>query len=89
MGEHYLLEVAEGASGHEFVTRHLIEAEDRQKVKYHYHRTLKTWAYREAPWGDKHALQRDALSAELFGIRKLTDAEYKFLDEFLVDWVKV
>lgn len=89
MGEHYLLEVAKGANGYEFVTRHLIEAEDRQKVKYHYHRTLKKCGYSDASWGDKHDLQRDALSAELFGIKELTNAEYQFLKEFLVKWVKV
>jgi hypothetical protein len=89
MTGHYLLTLEESGGQHDFMTRHLIEAEDRQKVKYHYHRTLKDWGYTSAPWGGKHALRRDNLAANIYEIRKLTPAEYGFLNEFLYNWTKV
>jgi hypothetical protein len=89
MAGHYLLTLEESSNGHDFITRHLVKAEDRQKVKYHYHRTLKDWGFGSATWGDKHALSRDGLSSEIHKIQELTSAEARFLDEFLYNWTKV
>ena len=89
MAGYYLLTLEESGGRHDFMTHHLIEAESRQMVKYHYHRSLKDWGYTGRVWGGKHALGRDDLGAEIHEIRKLTRAEYRFLDEFLSRWTKV
>jgi hypothetical protein len=88
MTGHYLLTLEESGGSHDFITRHLIEAEDRQKVKYHYHRTLKDWGYTSAPLG-KHSLRCCRIAADIHEIRELTRAEYGFLNEFLYNWTKV
>jgi hypothetical protein len=89
MTGHYLLTLKESSGRHDFVTRHLIESEDRQKVKYHYHRTLKNCGYHSASWGGKHALRRDELATDIHKITELTRAEYGFLKEFLTNWTKI
>jgi len=89
MAGDYLLTLEESGGRHDFMTRHLIEAENRQKVKYHYHRTLKDRGYNSAPWGGKHALRRNDLASDIYEIRELTRAEYGFLDEFLYHWTKM
>jgi|APHM01.1.fsa_nt_gi hypothetical protein len=86
---YFLLEIVESALGHDFTVRFLIREKGRQHVKYQYHRTLKDWGYRNADWGDKHALSRDGIASEIYSIRSLSRAEYQFLDEFLPKWTKV
>jgi hypothetical protein len=92
MVEYCLLEVEESTFGNSFVTRHLIETDNRQKAKYHFHRTLKDWGYNDNRATDyKHDLSGgpNGLGATLLSVRTLSDAEYKFLSEFLSHWTKV
>ena len=85
----YLLEVVESAGEDEFMTRHLIEVEDRQMVKYHFHRTLKDWGYSDTQW-DKHCLQGyRGLHSEIYSIKSLAPEEYDVLDQYLPHWAKV
>jgi hypothetical protein len=90
MAEKYLLTLEERAGENEFITRHLIEAEDIQMVKYHYHRTLKDWGYTDTAHG-KHRLEswNLGLSCEIQNIRPLERQEWGVLREFLPTWAKV
>lgn len=86
----YLLRLVEGHGEFENYTYHLIEAEDEQMVKYHYHRTLKNWGYRPADWGGKHALDgREMGAAEIDRIFSLSPAEYEVMDNYVTEWYKV
>lgn len=86
----YLLEVEERSGEDEFITRHLIEAKDKQMVKYHFHRTLKDWGYTDSQWG-KHCLEcwDRGLMSEIVGITELDAYEYEILDRYLYHWTKV
>lgn len=88
--EKYLLTLEEMCGDNGFMTRHLIEAEDRQMVKYHFHRTLKDWGYTDSQY-QKHCLESWdlGLSAEIYEIRKLKPEEYNILNKFLSHWAKV
>jgi hypothetical protein len=89
-GEPYLLTLTESAGELVFETYHLIEAKDRQMVKYHFHRTLKDWGYTDTQW-KKHCLEswdRGAM-AEIASIHKLKPEEYEILDKFLYHWTKL
>jgi len=88
MGQ-YLMRLIEGSGDFENFSYHLIEAEDEQMVKYHYHYTLKKWGYAPASWGGKHALDNwDMGFAELDLITELTDVEHYVLDKYLTGWHK-
>jgi hypothetical protein len=89
MTGHYLLTLKERKGLDVFHTQHLIRADNEQKVKYHYHRTLKDWGWTNTQYQDKHNLKRDNLEASIEQIRELTGAEYVFLKDFLQEWVKV
>lgn len=91
MTQHYLLELLENAAGDEFRTQHIIEAEDRQMVKYHFHRTLKDWGYRDTQFG-KHCLKSgrgSGLFAEIAGIHELDRVEANVLEQYIDIWTKV
>lgn len=85
----YLLELVEKSGSDEFMSRHLIEAEDRQMVKYHFHRTLKDAGYRNGWGNDKHHLTRDHISAEIYNIIELSPVEVDVLGRYLSNWTKV
>jgi hypothetical protein len=86
---YYLLELDEAAGGNEYTTRHVIESEDRQMVKYHYHSRLKDIGYSDTQYG-KHCLKGlNTGLTEIYNIRSLSRAEYKFLSEYLPKWMKV
>jgi hypothetical protein len=85
----YLLTVLESVGGNEFLTRHLIKTEDYQKVKYHYHRTLKDWGWHDTPF-DKHCLEGPhGLHSEIHAIEPLAPEEYEIMREYLGEWAKV
>lgn len=86
----YLLETEESSGESKFFTQHLIEAENEQMVKYHFHRTLKDWGYTDSPF-EKHCLENwdMGLLAEIVGIRELNPLEAKVLDRYLYHWTKV
>lgn len=85
--EPFLLETIERAGEDEFMTRHLIEAEDRQMVKYHFHHTLKDWGYTDTQF-DKHCLEGwRGLMTEIHSIKRLDPEEYEILDRHLPHWV--
>jgi hypothetical protein len=84
----FLLTLIETSGRHEHVTRHLIEAADRQMVKYHFHRTLKDWGYTDSQYR-KHNLEGDGTSAEIQEIKRLDSMEYKILDKYIGHWNKV
>ena len=84
----YLLELEENVRDDSFVTRHLIIADSAQMVKYHFHKTLKDWGYRDTTY-DKHYLTRDRLGAEILSIRPLKPHEFEVLDEYINRWTKV
>lgn len=86
--EPYLLTLEESAGEDTFITKHIIKTENRQKVKYHFHRTMKDWGYTDTQFG-KHCLQSGYLHCEIFSIDSLTDEEYNILDRFLPSWYKV
>jgi len=87
----YLLKVEEQSGEHTFVKHHLIRAENRQKVKYHYHRTLKDWGYTDTRSRHTHNLERDwgAVRADIYSIERLDRKEYDIMSDYVTDWVKV
>jgi hypothetical protein len=90
----YLLEVTNNSGGAEVVTKHLIDAENRQKVKYHYHRTQRSCGYTDV-FGDdqyKHTLENahSGLVTEIFRIREIeSPAEIAALEQYLPNWPKI
>lgn len=87
--EKFLLTVNEGVAGQEFLTRHLVEAESYQHVKYHYHRTLKDWGWHDTQFG-KHVLEGpNGLHSEIQSIQPLDDVEYEVMKKYLTTWAKV
>lgn len=85
----YLLEVEESSGESSFITRHLIKAADAQMVKYHYHRTLKSYGYTDTQYG-KHTLEMwdQGLTSEIVGIQELGYVEFEILDQYLHHWTK-
>lgn len=87
--EPFLLTVLENSGGNEFLTRHLIKADDYQKVKYHYHRTLKDWGWHDTQFG-KHVLEGPhGLHSEIQSIQPLSREEYDIMSKYLTTWAKV
>lgn len=85
----YLLVVEENSGGIEHFTRHVIEADDRQMVKYHFHRTLKDMGYTDTSYG-KHCLKgARGLLNNIQEIRRLDRHEYNILEDHLPTWGKV
>ena len=83
------MRLIEGFGEFENYTYHLIDAEDKQMVKYHYHHTMKDWGYNTADWGDKHSLDSwDSGFAELDRISELNNMEYGVLKEYISEWHK-
>lgn len=87
----YLLTLLESSGEHEHTTRHLIEAENEQMVKYHYHRTLKDYGYSDTyGYGDKHTLKGyRGIVSELMGIEELDYHEWDVMNRYLSKWVKI
>ena len=82
----YLLTFEENAGGQTFITRHTIEAEDRQMAKYWFHRILHEWGYTKTPFG-KHCLEGpNGLHTELQEVRSLDSDEYEVLNKHLSSW---
>lgn len=72
----------------EYLT-HTIEAENRQKVKYHFHHTLKDWGFTDTSFG-KHVLENwDAgVLNEIYEIKELERYEYEILNEHIYSFAK-
>ena len=85
----YVMVLEESISGNNFTVQHIIEAEDEQKVKYHFHRTLKDFGFNNTQFG-KHCLQgHNGLVTELVSIRPIENIEHQVLKKFLPSWTKV
>lgn len=85
----YLLVLEETSGGHDHFTRHTIEANSRQMVKYHFHRTLKDMGYHDTQF-NKHCLEgHKGLLAEIHEIRRLDRDEYEILSRYMPSWMKV
>jgi len=91
MGRYLLTLLETSGDGHEHTTRHLIEADTEQMVKYHYHRTLKDMGWSDAHrWGDKHTLEGyRGICTELMGINELDYHEWDVMERYLSKWAKV
>ena len=84
----YLLTFEESAGGQTFITRHTIEAEDRQMAKYWFHRILHEWGWKKTPFG-KHCLEApNGIHTELQEVRSLDSDEYEVLNKHLSSWPK-
>lgn len=88
---YYLLKVEQLSGEHEFVENHVIEAENEQMVKYHYHRTLKDMGWSDYyNVGGKHLLEGyRGLGTDILSIRELYQDEYQTLKKYLPQWVKI
>jgi len=89
---HYLLTVEEQTSKNVFYTNHIVEAENEQMVKYHYHRTMKDGLYQDSAYsGNKHLLKSfdGGLMADIYEIKELSDQEQSILSRHLPEWLKV
>lgn len=85
----YLLVLEENSGASEHITRHVIEANDKQMVKYHFHRTLKDWGFHDTQFG-KHCLEgHRGLLSEIREVRRLDRHEYNILKKHLPTWSKV
>jgi hypothetical protein len=85
----YLLEISEDAELDDKRTQYTIEANDKQMVKYHFHRTLKDVGYTDTQYG-KHCVKGvNEKLIEIHDIQSLTEAEYKFLSVYMPEWDKV
>lgn len=91
MTQHYLLEVEERAGDDTFLTQHIVEASDAQMVKYHFHRTLKSWGYNDSRFGKHYLIGGGGgrLGAEIHNIVPLNQTEYNILNKYLSYWTKV
>lgn len=73
----------------EIVSQHVIEAPDRQMVKYWYHRVMRENGYTDASWeSGKHFLElwEAGHATDIESITELSDAEYTVLKEYLPAW---
>lgn len=87
---YYLLKVEQTAGGSEFVENHVIEAENEQMVKYHYHRTLKNMGWGDAEFGGTHLLEGyRGMMTDILTIRNLHKDEYQILNKYLTKWTKI
>jgi len=85
----YLMVVEENSGIAEHIVRHVIEANDRQMVKYHFHKTLKEWGHSDTPYG-KHCLEgANQLLTELTDVRRIDRHEYDILKKHIGSWHKV
>lgn len=89
--EKFLLTLLESQGENEHVTKHIIKAQNRQMVKYHFHRTLKDIGYSDGRGiGGKHCLEGyRGLWAEIHSIERLDWEEYQVLDRYVSTWDKV
>jgi len=86
----FLLTLEEASGKHIHITKQLIEAKDRQMVKYHYHRTLKDFGYSSKYTDPKHELVGpDGNHTNILRIEPVSYEEYKILKEYLGSWTKV
>lgn len=87
---HYLMTI-ELACGEwqEYLTL-TIEAQDRQMVKYHFHRTLKDWGFKDCSFGGKHCLELwdMGVAKELYEIKEIDRLEWEILDEHIYSFHK-
>lgn len=86
---YYLLTLEEGSRDNYHQTKHLIEAENPQMVKYHFHRSLKDWGYTDYPSDKKHRLHREEGFAEIKTITELDHSDYHTLNKYIDKWMKV
>lgn len=87
---YYLMKIEEMKGKESFLTNHVIEAEDRQMAKYHYHRTLKDRGYCRS-WSDhKHVLEGvSGTFTELVGIEELDATEWYILKKHIPKWTTI
>ena len=87
---HYILKVEQQSGENQFVEAHPIEAEDVQKVKYHYHRTLKDFGWHDTQLGGKHLLQGpNGVMSDILTIRPIDREEYLLMRKYLSTWSKL
>lgn len=85
---YYILTLEENSGGIEHITHHLIEARDRQMVKYHFHKTLKDWGFRDTEFG-KHCLEgARGLLSEIQEITEVERYEYEVMEKHIPNWQK-
>ena len=84
----YLLTVANHSGENVFHTHSIIEAEDRQMVKYHFHRTQKDIGGQDAWQSSKHAIEMPGhYVSEIESIEQVD--EVGSVGERLPSWPKV
>jgi len=85
----FLLVVESITNKETFLNRYVIEAEDFQKVKYHYHRTRKSEGWNDTDLG-KHTLEGwHGLHSDIHNIKPLDNTEYEILEKYLRTWPKI
>lgn len=88
----FLLELQEWFGEMETMSMHYIEAENRQKVKYHYHKTMREWgAHSFAPDSGTHCLEGPGHGhvTDILSIKKVPSREATVLEKYLSTWTKV
>lgn len=85
---YWLLTLREQSGGMEHHTKHLVDAPDRQQVKYLYHRAVERDYNVSQDPNDKHRLvdYDRGYSVNIESIERLTDAEYAVMSGYLNDW---
>jgi hypothetical protein len=85
---YWLLTLREQSGGMEHHTKHLVEASDRQQVKYEYHRAVERDYNVQTDPNDKHRLvdYDRGYSVNIESIESLSDAEYAVMSGYLNDW---
>jgi hypothetical protein len=84
----FLLTVEENDANEHF-TKHVIQANSRQMVKYYYHKRLKDWGFTDTSYGT-HALEgARGLVTDIHEIERLDRHEYEILSDYLSTWDKV
>lgn len=87
----YLLQLDERFGEGGAFTQHLIRAEDRQQVKYLFHKHLRDIGYTNPMWAnDKHTLELWDINhvIELSQIKELSYLEWDVLSEHLPKWTE-
>jgi len=86
---HYLLTIEMTCGDWQEYLTLTIEAENRQKVKYHFHHTLKDWGFSDTSFG-KHCLENwDAgILKEIYEIREVERYKWEILDEYIYSFHK-
>ena len=88
----YLLEVENHAYDNTLYNQFIIEAEDAQMVKYHYHRTQRKAGYSQVFDNYTHLLEAPTggLTTEIESIRRVDEPEeLETLENYLPEWPKV